>query len=343
MGSDSPSDQAWSAFLFPDSSATEGEIRRFLSFFDQVTIPQPWHMDDRLSFQDEKVRVVRPPEGLCPVGGFRSLLTEYKDWMRRSPDHGQVSALSAIERYGKRDESTWDIRRAIRNTENREDSTEVSATRWHLILHLARETEQMRREAGDVLRVLQSRGGPLRGIVEEEQVGILEDLPQFDDGPEMGEQFLDRVFDAWFGLFHALLARRSLLVTTRPAVMECLSGLWDEFCAPGEPYNLSFRWPDLFGQDPGVRSERRQVLEKAEWETLRGRLEEFLQEPVARFERTRRVFEERGRSVEGLGKMLRVSVRFFPNGLGSTAGKGRSFLKGLSGKTLFLLQEDPDD
>jgi hypothetical protein len=339
MASDSTLDPAWSAFLFPHSYAKEGEIRRLLSFFDQVTIPQPWHMEDRFSAPYENVRVLRPPERFRPVEGFRALLSQYKDWMRHTSG-GTLSAMSAIRRYGSEEPSTWNIRRAIRNAEIKGDSPEFSATKWHLLLHLARETEESRREAGEVLKKLKGGGGPLRGVVEEEQESLMEDLRQFDDDLEMGEPFLEWVFEAWFGLFEGILDPGGLLVTTVPRVAACLSDLWDEFCPQEDgSHKLRFEWPDLSDFDPEeLTGERRRILEKRLWKRLRDLTLEYCEDPAGRFEQVKGAIEEICRTGVGGEKRITITVRSFPLCSGANAGRNRTFLRSLSGKSLFLIE-----
>ena len=300
-------------------------------------------MEDRFPSPSEAclVKVLLPPERLRPVEGFPLLLSQYKEWMRHTPG-GYLSALSAVGKYGKGEASTWDIRRAIRGAEDEQGLPEGSATKWHLLLHLARETEDSRREAGEVLKALKGRGSLLSGVVEEEeQETFLKDLPQFDDGMEIGESFLERVVEAWLALFGGFLEKESLLVTTDPGVMACLSGLWDEFRTPegAFPCDLRFDWPDLAGLDSNeFLAKRRDLLGKKERETLRDLLDQYRQDPAGVVERLRDELDALGKIDVGNEKGILLTVRHFPASSGPLPGGGKPILNSLSGKTLFLLQ-----
>lgn len=331
-----------SAFLFPHSHASEREIKRILSFFDTLTIFQPWHIENHFSVPSEwGIRVLRPPEHLRPIEGFPSLLSEYKNWMRQCKDKGYASALAAMG-YGKGNDCTWDIRRSIRGSDERSDQSQTSATQWHLLLHLARETEERLREAGRVLTVLKEKGSPLRdAMVEDEAQGVLNDLSDFEPEREVDENFIEMVLDGWHGLFSGFLSRNAGLVTLSRPVFETLSGLWSEYRSEDsvEEEILRFCWPDLSLLDTSEFQLKKGEMEGHErMREFKDALQEFMRNPIGQLKVLSGLAKGLELNSAGKGKeMLSFRLRIFGAGFGP--GLRKKMLNGLSGKFLFLLEE----
>ncbi|PKN61986.1 MAG: hypothetical protein CVU57_26780 [Deltaproteobacteria bacterium HGW-Deltaproteobacteria-15] len=330
-----------SAFLFPHSHASEREIKSLLSFFDNLTIFQPWHIENQFSVPSEwGLRVLRPPEHLRPIEGFPSLLSEYKNWMRQCKDKGYASVLAAVQ-YGKSNDCTWDIRRSIRGLDERADQSQTSATQWHLLLHLARETEERLREAGEVLTVLREKGSPLRdAMAGDEAQEVLNDLSDFEPEREMDEEIIGRVFGAWHGLFSEMLKENASLITLSPPVFETLSELWSEYRSDeSDEEILRFCWPDLSQLDTSEFHLKKSEMEGHErMREFKDALQEFMRNPIRQLKMLSGLAKGLERDSAGKGKeMLRFRLRIF----GADPGPGlrKKMLNGVSGKFLFLLEE----
>jgi hypothetical protein len=332
-----------SAFLFPHSHASEREIKRMLSFFDTLTIFQPWHMENHFSIPSEwGLKVLRPPEHLVPMKGFPSLLSEYKDWMRQCRDKGYASTLSAVRGYGKSGDCTWDIRRSIRGQDERKDRSQTSATQWHLLLHLARQTEEGLRDAGEVLTLLKKKGSPLRdAMMDEEAQGVLNDLSDFDPEGHVDEEFVEMTLDAWHGLFSGMLNDNALLITLSLPVFETLSALWSEYCSEvgSDEGIFRFCWPDVSRLDAEEFHLKRVALgEHGQMRAFKDGLQRILRNPAGQME----PLSELARGLElnspWMGKeTLGFRMRLFGADPGPRTRK--KSLTALSGKLLFLLEE----
>jgi hypothetical protein len=331
----------WNASLFPHTHFPWGEAKRILSFFDTMTIFRPWHMEDPGPLPREwGLKVLRPPEHLRPIEGFRSLLSEYKEWMRLHPDKGYASALAAVRFFQKDEDATWEIRRTIRRPGRGGPRADDAVTRHHLLLHLAREAEEGIRSAGEALKVLKEKGDPLRDAgIEGEPQGLLDDLSHFDDGREMGEEFMEIVLEAWQGLFGGILERDAVLVTLSGPVFDYVSGVWAEHL-PGEerPSLVRFCWPDLSEVGAEEFQSRRSELHADErLRRFREAVGEMKSSPAVRTEDPGDSAGElesnppwAGKTIAFRACLLSPEVRI----------PGRmEFLRGLSGRILFHLGE----
>jgi len=322
------------AFLFPHAHASEREIKTLLSFFDTMTILQPWHMQDDFSTSSEwGLRVVRPPGHLRPISGFPSLLCEYKNWMKQCNDRGYASALPAIQFAQTRD-CTWDIRKAIRGPDDKTDRSRDSATQWHLLLHLARETEERLREAGEVLTMLKEKGSPLRdAMAEEEAQGPLNDLSDFEREREVDQEFTNMILDAWQGLFSRSLPGNAALVTLSRPLFRSLSD-------PSPEYRLfRFCWPDLSHlNDREFHSMKNAMEDDERMSEFKEALKATASDPTVTLSELSALAKHLDSNLRRKhGKMLRFIVRFFGSGAESSISKRRP--GALSEKPLFLLEE----
>lgn len=224
-----------SAVLFPHAILPEAALKRVVSFLGPLTIFMPWDMDLPSFYREGKesraVRIMNPPEALRPEKELLSLLTEYRHWIINNRDRGYTEFLKVHGSLDASEENTWKIRQRLRPPS---PCTSVpgrgQATGWHLILHLAGETEGHCLEADDLLRRLRRRGPLLKGIIEDEEdtEDLFKDLPGFDTGTCMGDHLLPQIFDAWVSLFHEYLHGEEALVTINPQVMDYLSGMWSD-------------------------------------------------------------------------------------------------------------------
>lgn len=217
---------------------------------------------------------------------------------------------------------------------------EPLATRFHLLLHLARENEERLREADEALRLLKGKGSPLRDAVDEgEPQGLMDDISGFDPGPEIDEEVVRMISEAWHGLFGGMLAGKTPLLTLSRPFFETLSAMWSEHLSEeGEVGTIGFPWPDLSPLDAGRFASERGALDQDQ--RLRG-----FREAVKTMGGSRngwmKVLSDLARGLElnppwGGEGMLRFRLRYLAPHAGAAARmKSLAFL---SGRLLFLLE-----
>ena len=216
--------------LFPHSHLTAHELEKMLSHFDPLVVYQPWFMADPLPSTQKRyadaVHVRYPPLHLKPKPGFKELLSEYRGWIRHNQDRGYAAFLQAIQNTGPSEKTPWEIRLMIRkfNAEVH-DQLESRALKWHLILHLAREIIENRREEAEMITEIRRKGSPLKAALGEEipSQNLLDDLPHLPAHAFLQEGHLAQVIEAWFGLFGGTLPDRARLITMDPQVMNFIA------------------------------------------------------------------------------------------------------------------------
>lgn len=223
-----------SVVLFPHSRITDRDLKKTITDFGQLTIFQPWFMHVSLPVDEERglppVRVLNPPLDMKPKGDFKGLLAEYRSWIRQHRDKGYVTCLNTLNKMDPSEDSVWNLRQMISRM-GQEPSSPVNdrTLQWHLTLHLAREMEENRLDAEEMLNRVKQGESPLEEALEQEV--SLEDL--FKDLPPTEMQFLmdehryRQIFAAWFGLFGEYLPDHGLLLTLDPYVIDCATGLFE--------------------------------------------------------------------------------------------------------------------
>ncbi|MEW6668101.1 MAG: hypothetical protein AB1512_23050 [Thermodesulfobacteriota bacterium] len=319
---DHPEKAGLHAVLFPHSGLSEEGLGRILSFFEHLTLFLPWHMEEPEIEGGGMgcLKVVRPPEAMKPVTGFRGLLSEYRRWMADNDLRGYTPLLRASLGGGRQAEpTTQEIREALRPGPGGNPTRAPDEfTRWHLVLHLYRLMEEQEEEASRVLAALRERSSPLRGVIEEEaEEGLFDDLPPFEPNRIEEPQELERVCEAWFGLFAGMLLERDLLVTRNRRLFAYLSGSWQErYGAEGlDAHPVSWLWPDLFGIGiEALGRERSRVFQDECARELRRAFKEFRKGPGGGFSGLRRASGRLDRSwVHRYSpRVLRVSMIHFP-------------------------------
>ncbi len=219
--------------LFPHTQIPATDLERILARFGELTICQPWFMEDPLPTTEGTdpplVQIQHPPETLKPKGDFMKLITEYQLWLRQNPDKGYGTFLGASREGPPSEDTPWEIRQLISNAgeKSHSDPHGEQGFKWHLILHLAREFEENRFEAEKLLNKLKHQKSPLEGALEEappqrffEDTSIMEAQLQVDD------YHLRQVFEAWFGLFGDFLSDEAL-ITLDPQVLSYASELFE--------------------------------------------------------------------------------------------------------------------
>ena len=219
-----------SVILFPHSSLSDKEMRRVFSSFGPVTLFQPWYMAPPLfaseSLYREAVRILKPPAHMKPGEGFKGLLSEYKTWIKQHRDKSRAAFLKIGRGLESGGDAIWEIRETLRSTlrKPQHKREEPPALRWHLILHLAQDMEEDRREADRMLLDLKDKESPIKGLLGEvEAKNPLNDLSQFGSDPQKQFYPTELVIEAWLALFGGYLKGNERLLTFSPSVMDYVS------------------------------------------------------------------------------------------------------------------------
>jgi len=213
--------------LFPHTQLESRLLERLIEIFGSVTLCQPWFTEPTvLSKEDGGLKVLFPPESLKPKDDFKRLLSEYQGWMLEN--RGNKSPRSFPS--GETGDETWAIRKAIRDAEKDADDPGLKNTlKWHLVLHLARNLEEERGSAQDLLQRAAETQSPLAEAMEkdEEIPDMFEDLPLSATYPYVTDRHLGLILEAWFGLFGSLIESDSELLTLDRQVFAYAIDLFD--------------------------------------------------------------------------------------------------------------------
>jgi hypothetical protein len=223
-----------SVILFPHSSLSEREARRIFSSFGPITIFQPWYMEPpSFSLEGEyrdAVKILNPPSHMKPGEGFKGLLSEYKTWIKQHRDKSRTAFLKLGRGLESDGNTTWEIREVLRGAslagretsrQLRQNGEEQTSLRWHLILHLARDMEEDRRDADKILLALQDKESPIKGLLGDmEAINPLTDVSPFASDPQKIFYPTALIIEAWSALFGGYLNGEELLLTFSRSVMD---------------------------------------------------------------------------------------------------------------------------
>jgi hypothetical protein len=332
----------WHTILFPHSHLGEQDLKKILPVFGPISMLQPWFMapPEFLAHKDYQgaVRILNPPSHMKPEEDFKGRLSEYKTWIKDHQDSSTAAFMKVSREMGPAEESSWEIRESLRKSAHarggsdrpKQERKEPSFLKWHLILHLARDMEQERQDADRMLRGLKERKSPIEDLLGEEAVkNPLMDLSQFESDPGVASYPLERVFDAWFGLFGKYLKEDDLLLTVSRQVMDYASEAMDASAREtgGEPAPLiRLEYPDLSDQhDRGELGNLIMDLGKGHQNDI-AKLKEHAREMKTVFQK------------ELMGKFLHVSVKGFSPLSNQSVLKDHRTLKNLSGKVMVLVE-----
>ncbi len=218
-----------SIVLFPHTHVRSKVLERLIETFGSLILCQPWFTEPTAfsdGFEKGALEVCFPPEALKPKEDFKRLLSEYQGWMMDNQGKNRPAAFSA----GETGDATWTIRKAIRDAGKDADDPALQNTlKWHLILHLARNLEEERVSAQDLLQRASKTRSPLAEAMEKDEgiPDMFEDLPLSGTYPYVNDRHLNLIFDAWFGLFGHLIEAGAELLTLDRQVMSYASGLFD--------------------------------------------------------------------------------------------------------------------
>jgi hypothetical protein len=241
------------AVLFPYSHFSETEIKKILPLFGPLRLFSPWFMKppslESINVDGNTIDIKYPPEEMKPEENFETLLLEYSRWVQENQDKGYTAFLRTSQKTGPSENTTWGIRQMIRSGTGG-DRPDSETLRWHLILHLAQDMDNQRREADRMLKSLKDKGILFKGIIEESDHvrNLMEDLPSFESDFFMPEQHLRHIFEAWFALFGVYMKEGDLLLTFDRHFMDYADELWKQ---PGDESevdgisSLQFKFPDF--------------------------------------------------------------------------------------------------
>jgi hypothetical protein len=218
------------AILFPHCFIDRDRLRGAMGLFGALEICLPWEMDLKLDPVCEEVapfvKLLRPPVALRPGTGFGRLLAEYRQWMRYHQDKSVFAFLSSFQGYDASEEKSWEIRKRLRGEHGQaEKPHEDQALKYHLVLHLAGETEESHYTAESLIDVLKASKSPLSGALdpEEKPLGLFDDLPSPKHQSLWQAYQWSQIVEAWFGLFHQHLKDRRILLTSDPGLADFLA------------------------------------------------------------------------------------------------------------------------
>jgi hypothetical protein len=212
--------------LFPHTQIAIPELEKILTLFGELTICQPWFMEEPFPSTERvdplPVHILHPPEALKPERDFMKLINEYQLWLRQNRDRGYGAFLNISRENAPSENTPWEIRQLIARggEKSSSDSHEELKFKWHLILHLAREFEENRLEAENLLNKLKHQKSPLEGALEEPPPQqFFQDTPLMESLIQVEVSHLRQVFEAWFGLFGGYLSDEGSLITFDPQVL----------------------------------------------------------------------------------------------------------------------------
>ena len=203
--------------------------------------------------KDIELEILNPPDSLMPKEDIRPMLSEYHRWAQENYDRSHREIIKFSDKAYQDDNSTWEIRRQLKGAVQpavaaREDA---SALRWHLLLHLAYESERQDSEIRDMLNALKEKGSLVAGALHDpgEIKNSFTDMADLAAGDVPDALNIGLALDAWFGLFAGYLGDNDLLITCSNSVMDYVSMQWDDAVFERrveKPFAVSLRLPDLF-------------------------------------------------------------------------------------------------
>jgi hypothetical protein len=150
------------------------------------------------------------------------LITEYQLWLRQNRDKGYGAFFAASQDGAPSEDTPWEIRQLITKAaeEGQSEPREDLIFKWHLILHLAREFEENRVEAENLLDKLKHQKSPLEDALEEAPAQrYFENTPLFEAQLQVDDYHLRQVFEAWFNLFGEYISAERSFITLDPKVL----------------------------------------------------------------------------------------------------------------------------
>jgi len=214
-----------SALLFPHTCIRPALLERALRHFHPISLCLPWHMECSAcgpgSAHASSVRICRPTSSLKPPDDFGALLSGYMGWAEEHREGGYSAFIKTLQDRLAGEETSWDIGKMIRTGGAPAlDDCKEKALQWHLVLRLAHQTEENRDEAEDLLQRVKGMRSPLEEALGGEPAGpdLLADLPPFRSDAPIPAERLNRILEAFAGLFREPLQTHEVLLTLDPRV-----------------------------------------------------------------------------------------------------------------------------
>lgn len=250
-----------STYLFPHFNPSESTLRKIISFLGPIKICLPWFMTPPQFIDDTSIEILYPPDNLKPKDAFRSMLSEYRSWVKQNQDRSYIEIIKSNRAGKPGEDATWDIRRMlIRGVGSMSDTEDDSITKWHLLLHLAGDIEEQQAGADKILKTLKDKRSPLEGSIEKalDINSLFGDLPGLDAESSITDSTLVQIIKAWLGLFGGYLKKNELFITLNSQIMDYLSELWDGFSANDISKNriTVLDIPDLSNHTPTKSEEK---------------------------------------------------------------------------------------
>jgi hypothetical protein len=266
------------AILFPHASLPEEMVKRALSFFGPLKICRPWYMDRAVSLAEEgEIQILRSPFELEPSIDLEKLLAEHRTWIRKNQKRGFDALVAFNHERLKPGEAVWDIRGNLRSKQNPDVIPyEEEILKWNLMLHMAQEIEDQKRETDGLLTDLRKKSPPLKDLLDDEGdlVHPLADLPQFEQ--DLSRRSIDQVLGAWVSLFEGYMEEDDLLLTFSEEIFQHLEDKWEGRGDEAPSLTMELRAPDFSHLSFGELAEaKNRFFESKEGISLRDAVMEF--------------------------------------------------------------------
>lgn len=338
---------------FPHSYLPEFLSEKMPLIFEQITICLPWNMEIPRSIQEsvdlKHIKILRPPSSLRPPDNFQKILDEYRRWMDQNRSRHYAEMVFTDKDIAFNEDTLWGIRRMLRHVSDSSSiANNANTLKWHLILHLAKEIEELRMEADLALKEMKQKGALLEGSIEntEDIKALLADLPWFGPEFELNAIQIQQIFDAWLGLFGGYLHEYKHIATFNSHIMDFLSGQWDDRVddpAKKQP-PVKIRIPDLSrhprADQEGIIKEYRLRERLNEIKSLLFRLEEA---PVSNMAKLDTLSKEliNGFPWNLSSETLMVMVKYLYPIPDESFSQPKDVLLQFLHKTIILVKKDP--
>jgi len=301
------------------------ELKKLLSFFGPLTIFQPWLMErpvlSAVLASEPPCRILHPPDSLNPGGRLKVLLSEYRHWISQHHERSRMDFIKAVQRRGPSDASTWAIRQMLRGeVQDAASSSADDNLRRHLLLHLAQDVEDQRREANRLLTAAKDSASPLKDALGEEvrnKDALLGDLLPFDSKSAIPDDHFRLRLEAWFGLFGRYVKGDEFLITHDHQVTAYVCASRTGRSSAEEPAGqatVRFRVPDLSSYDvEGLQDAKAALFKNSRAGELRESLLEYGRNPSGDLATLAKLAEDVEASFpfRSAGGALTITVTFF--------------------------------
>ena len=334
--------------FFPNTYIGDLYLKKIFIFFDQLTIYQPWFMDDSSPEAGSSVKTFHPPVSLKPEVDFKGLLSEYQFWISQNRDKSSSSFIKASESETLSENTSWEIRQMLgRVVSDSSDSRKNQSLKWHFILHLAREFERNRGEAEKIFNQVKQQKSPLDEALEEGGtiLNTLKTLTQFGTNHFINEFQLTRIFEAWFGLFEENLQPDGILVTFDQDIMNHATTVYEDSLDEQRDLDLpevSLNMPDMSSltMEKLIKIKDKYEKSRKELSVLIKRLQKG---PVSHKDNdlaglTKKV--EKSFHTNATHDRLSVTIKSLPAVEKNKNSVKRAMLSDLSGKTIILFDDN---